>query len=62
MKDIEKILITLQLIPDVSAFDQSLMLGERRYLVTQIPADLNAIRELELLVVQKVGRVKYGTD
>lgn len=57
--DIEKILDALEVEREHS-FGWLAVLPNGRYFEANIPNDLNAIRELELLVIEKVGVYEYG--
>ena len=62
MKNIEKIETILKAVglgKRISAANE-IQLGGIFYLMPDVPADLNAIRELELMVIEKVGANAYG--
>lgn len=60
MKEIEKIIRALGLMPPTQKLPSVLVLGDESYYTDEIPNDLNAIRELELMVIEKAGANAYG--
>lgn len=59
---IEKILVAVGKRPqtDEEARETVVIFSKHIYLLEEVPYDLNAIRELELLVIEKVGAERYG--
>jgi hypothetical protein len=54
MSDIEKVLFALEVLPT-----NYVTLNGQAYYILSLASDLNAIRELELLVIEKVGGEAY---